>query len=216
MRTKRLLGAIALVLLSIAYFTLSRPPSHGILPTGDPDSVLQTDLVIAEDTISHQGDAADVLERIDAVLPEDAVDTNATVVRVIDGDTIIADVDGIGQATIRLLGVNTPETVDPRKPVECFGNEASAFTRRTLAEGLRVFLAADPRADEVDKYGRLLRNIILGDGTDVNAMLIREGYAYAYTSFPLTPERKRELTMLQDEARELERGLWSPDACGAR
>lgn len=216
MRIKRLLGAIALALLALAYFVLFPAPSPGIPPTGDSDSVLQAGSVISEDSTYQTDDAVDLPEQVERIVPDNAVETNATVVRVIDGDTIIANVDGIGRATIRLLGVNTPETVDPRKSVECFGKEASAFTHRTLAEGLRVFLAADPRADEVDKYGRLLRNIILEDGTDVNAMLVREGYAYAYTSFPLTPERKRELTMLQDEAKELMRGLWSPDACGGR
>jgi len=142
-----------------------------------------------------------------------AAPSNATVASVVDGDTIDVLIDGEGDARVRLLGVNTPETVDPRKPVECFGKEASSFSKSTL-EGKRVRVVADPRADERDKYGRLLRNVFLEDGTDMNATLVASGFAYAYTSFPLDPERKRQLVRLQDEAKNGERGLWASDACG--
>lgn len=157
-------------------------------------------------------------------LPDDAVVSpepvhqvggfgNAFVARVVDGDTIAADVDGTtDQVKVRFLGVNTPESVDPRRPVECFGKEASAFLKH-LIEGKRVSLVSDPEADEVDKYGRLLRNVVMEDGTDVNAYLVEEGYAFAYTSFPQNAERKAELLRLEREAREAERGLWSPDTC---
>ncbi len=140
--------------------------------------------------------------------------TNATVVRVVDGDTIIAKLDNEPKDfTIRLLGINTPEVVDPRKPVECFGREASDHAKHILLPGMRIDLEADPAADERDKYNRLLRNIILADGTDFNAQSVAEGYAYALTSFPLTPARKRELNKLQEDARLATRGLWSPTTC---
>lgn len=141
--------------------------------------------------------------------------TNALVIRVVDGDTVEARLDEGTGAKVRLLGVNTPESVDPRRPIECFGKEASKYTE-TLAEGKRVRLEPDPQADEVDKYGRLLRNVILEDGTDVNAALVRDGYAYAYLDFPLNRERKAELARLQDEARLAERGLWNPDTCSGQ
>lgn len=141
------------------------------------------------------------------------IKTNATVTRVKDGDTFVVKLDGEGEEfTVRLLGVNTPETVDPRKPVECFGKEASQFTKSKLADQ-RVRLDADPQADERDKYGRLLRNATLADGTDFNASLVKEGYAYAYLSFPLAPARKAELKRLETEAREGKRGLWGDGAC---
>lgn len=142
------------------------------------------------------------------------VQTNATVVRVVDGDTLVARLDSENKEfTIRLLGVNTPETVDPRKPVECFGKEASAFAKKTL-NAKRIRLDADPQADERDKYDRLLRNVTTAEGVDFNAELVRQGYAYAYLSFPLNPERKRELKSWQEEAKINERGLWAPEACG--
>jgi micrococcal nuclease len=141
------------------------------------------------------------------------VAANATVTHVVDGDTLDVKIDGGEEARIRLLGVNTPEVVDPRKPVECFGKEASAFTKSLLAAGARVRVNADPQADERDKYGRLLRNIVLEDGTDLNATLVASGYAQAYLSFPLNPERKRQITKLQNEAKASKRGMWAPDAC---
>lgn len=145
-----------------------------------------------------------------------ATSTNAIVVSVVDGDTIEAREDGKETVEkIRLLGVNTPETVDPRRPVECFGKEASSFTKK-LMEGKRIRLASDPEADEVDKYDRLLRNIILEDGTDVNALLVREGYAYAYVSFPQNRARKAELKKLQEDAKLHARGLWNPTTCNGQ
>jgi micrococcal nuclease len=145
--------------------------------------------------------------------PSSAVlETNATVTHVVDGDTLDAVFDDGLEARIRFLGVNTPETVDPRKEVECFGKQASDFSKEMLS-GARVLLAADPQADERDKYGRLLRNVYLEDGTDFNALLVEKGYAYAYLSFPLDKERKAELKRLENEAREAKRGLWAMDAC---
>lgn len=141
------------------------------------------------------------------------VQTNATVIRVVDGDTFEAALDAEpGEWKIRLLGVDTPETVDPRKPVQCMGKEASDFAKQML-DGKRVRLDADPQADERDKYGRLLRNVLLEDGTDVNALLVRAGYAHAYLSFPLTPARKVELRDLQEQAKADSVGLWDPAVC---
>lgn len=138
-----------------------------------------------------------------------ADETNATVVHVVDGDTLDANIDGLGTVRIRMLGVDTPEVVDPRKPVQCFGKEASAFSKKTLSVGSRIRLLPDPEADERDTYGRLLRNVYLADGTDYNAYLVKQGYAHAYTYFPLTPSRKVQMIQLQREAKEAGRGLWA-------
>lgn len=142
------------------------------------------------------------------------VEANALVIRVVDGDTLEARLDSepATEYKIRLLGVNTPETVDPRRAVQCYGKQASDFTKNTL-NGKRVRLDADPKADERDKYGRLLRNVILEDGTDFNALLIREGYANAYLSFPLNAARKVELRKLEAEAKAAKRGLWGVEGC---
>lgn len=147
--------------------------------------------------------------------------TNAFVVRAVDGDTLVVKLDDETNSStsperrVRLLGMNTPETVDRRRPVECFGKEASAYMH-ALVDGKRIRLEADPQADERDKYQRLLRNAFLTDGTDVNATMVREGYAHAYLSFPLNPHRKRELKKFEQEARIAQRGLWNPTTCNGQ
>lgn len=120
-------------------------------------------------------------------------------IRVVDGDTIVLD----SNERVRLIGVDTPETVHPSKPVEFFGKEASAFTKRTV-EGKKVRLEYDWQRK--DKYGRTLAYVYLSDGTFLNAEIIKQGYGHAYTKFPfkyLETFRKYER-----EAREQGRGLW--------
>ena len=119
--------------------------------------------------------------------------------RVVDGDTII--VQGVGR--VRLIGVDTPETVDPRRPVECFGKEASAFTTRLL-EGQHVRLEYDQ--ERTDRYGRTLAYVHLEDGTFANAEIVRQGYGHAYTRFPF--HYLDEFREHQREARQADRGLW--------
>jgi micrococcal nuclease len=155
-------------------------------------------------------DAAEALD--DGTTLTAVIETNASVTHVADGDTFDVTLDNGENATIRMLGVDTPETVDPRKPVQCFGKEASNLTKSKLTDA-RIYLAADPQADERDKYGRLLRNVTLEDGTDYNLYLVQQGYAHAYLSFPLDAARKKQLADAEKEAKEQKRGLWAPDAC---
>ena len=119
--------------------------------------------------------------------------------RVVDGDTII--VRGVGR--VRLIGVDTPETVDPRRPVERFGKEASAFTKRLL-EGRRVRLEYDQQ--RTDRYGRTLAYVYLPDGTFANAEIIRRGYGHAYTRFPF--RLRDRFRRIEREARSAGVGLW--------
>jgi micrococcal nuclease len=131
--------------------------------------------------------------------------SSALVERVVDGDTL-AMADG---ERVRLIGVDTPETKKPGAPVECFGKKASAFTER-LVEGRRVRLERD--AEARDRFGRLLRYVVrLPDGLDVNAELLRRGYATTLTIPPNVRHADRYVR-LQREARRAGRGLWS--ACG--
>lgn len=127
--------------------------------------------------------------------------------RVVDGDTIV--VRGVGR--VRLIGVDTPETVAPGRPVEFFGREASAFTKRLL-EGRRVRLEYD--RERTDRYGRTLAYVHLADGTFANAEIVRRGYGHAYTRFPFRYlDRFRQL---EREARSAGRGLWNPAASPSR
>lgn len=122
------------------------------------------------------------------------------VTRVIDGDTIEIE---SGQK-IRYIGIDTPETVDPRKPVQCFGVEASNRNKQ-LVEGKRVHLEKD--VSEVDRYGRLVRYVYVGD-TFINLVLIREGFAYSYT-YPPDVKYQSQFTEAERLAREQKKGLWS-------
>ncbi len=127
------------------------------------------------------------------------------VTRDVDGDTIDVQM-GSQKETVRFLGIDTPETHDPRKPVQCFGLAAAAHTK-ALLEGKDVRLEPDPTDSDRDKYHRLLRYVYLPDGTLVNAELIRDGYAFAYTVFPIT--KLDEFRALETEARSNNRGLWA-------
>ncbi len=104
---------------------------------------------------------------------------SAPVVRVVDGDTVDVRLDG-QVARLRLIGIDTPETVDPRKPVQCFGREASAKAHELL-DGQTITVEADTTQDDVDRYGRLLRYIWLPDGRLFNQEMIGQGYAFEYT-----------------------------------
>jgi micrococcal nuclease len=127
------------------------------------------------------------------------------VVRVVDGDTLIVRIFG-GKERVRLIGVDAPESVRPDAPVEWFGEEASAFTKR-LAEGKSVRLVGDPRTANRDKYNRLLRYVYLPDGRHLNAEIIRQGYGHAFTWHPFS--KLNEFRALEREAREAKRGLWA-------
>lgn len=126
----------------------------------------------------------------------------APVVRIVDGDTIIVRLDG-QQQRVRYTGVNTPESVDPRRAVQCFGKEA-ATRNRELVGGKTVWLEKD--VSETDRYGRLLRYVSV-DGVLVNAALVGEGYARAAT-YPPDVRYAERFRLLEQEAREAQRGLW--------
>jgi micrococcal nuclease len=147
-------------------------------------------------------------------------DATATVTRVVDGDTIEVTITattsgpGAGAAAIgqeydvRLIGIDTPESVKPGTPVECFAREASAAAKALLL-GQEVRLVKD--VEETDRYERLLRYVYIEDEM-ANARLVANGYAFAYT-YPPNVRWSELFVELEREARENDRGLWSPDAC---
>lgn len=124
--------------------------------------------------------------------------------RVVDGDTVRVRVGGKVEP-VRLIGVDTPESVKPGSPVECFGKAAAAFTRREL-EGRRVRLERD--AEPRDRYGRLLAYVTReGAGRSHNEALVAEGYAKPLT-IPPNVRYSDVFARLAREAREARRGLW--------
>jgi len=107
---------------------------------------------------------------------------------------------------LRFIGVDTPETHDPRKAVQCFGVKAAAFTKSLIGTS-NVRLESDPLSTNRDRYNRLLRYIYLPNGTLVNAEIIKQGYGFAYTGFPFT--KSDEFLKDQTTAREQNKGLWN-------
>jgi micrococcal nuclease len=130
---------------------------------------------------------------------------NATVVRVVDGDTIDVTVGGT-EERVRLIGIDTPETVKPNTPVECYGPEASAHTKQLLPAGTPVYLERDMVAR--DDYGRLLSYVFRTDGVFVNRDLIDNGFARV---LEIKPNLAYHVYFEQgaDAARAAGLGLWS-------
>jgi micrococcal nuclease len=127
-------------------------------------------------------------------------DNLVKVVRVIDGDTVEIE----GGERVRYIGIDTPETVDPRKPVQCFGVEASKKNKE-MVEGKMVRLEKD--ITDRDKYNRLLRYVWVGD-VFVNLELVKQGFAYSY-SYPPDIKYQDRIVKAQEEARGAKRGLWN-------
>lgn len=138
------------------------------------------------------------------------------VVRVVDGDTFeLSD-----KSRVRLLGIDTPEVHDSEKlerDAESSGQDVKTIKRlgkiasdyvKSIVEGKRVRLERDPKNDDKDKYGRLLRYVYLEDGTCINAKIIKDGYAQVFDKFEIS--KIDEFRKLQKEARENNRGLWGP------
>ena len=131
------------------------------------------------------------------------------VVAVVDGDTLKVNMPE--RTTIRVIGIDTPETVDPRRPVQCFGAEASARAH-ALLDGKSVSLEFDASQGREDRYGRTLAYVWLPDGRSFNEAMIAEGYAHEYTYD--TPYRyQRAYRHAETEARRADRGLWAPGVC---
>jgi micrococcal nuclease len=179
------LAALALVIVAVASFASS---SFSAPSSGGGDVVLAT--------------------RVDGF-------EIARVERVVDGDTIVVSRRGSSaHETVRLVGVDAPETVDRDRPVGCFGPEASEFLTELLADGTAVYLEADPVQGDTDRYGRLLRYVYEfaadGPGESVNLQLLRDGYAEAYRG---DHQRQSEYDEAERDAEDSGAGLWS--ACSA-
>jgi micrococcal nuclease len=138
--------------------------------------------------------------------PPAALET-VRVVRTIDGDTIEVERSNKQRVQVRLIGVDTPETVHPSKPVQPYGPEASAYTKERLT-GKTVQLEYD--VERTDKYGRTLAYVWLGQEL-FNATLVQEGYAQVMT-IPPNVKYADLFVQLQVKAREAKRGLWGLEA----
>lgn len=132
------------------------------------------------------------------------------IVSVVDGDTVKINLDS-KTTTLRLIGLDTPETVDPRKPVQCFGMEASNKAKELLS-GKKIRIEKDSTQGDLDKYGRTLAYIYLEDGTFYNKYMIEQGYAHEYT-YDLPYKYQAEFKKAEKDAQSKQLGLWSPSTC---
>lgn len=126
------------------------------------------------------------------------------VTRVVDGDTIEINIRG-KREKVRLLAIDTPETVDPRKPVQCFGKEASR-KMKSMVEGKYVKLVDDRSQGNRDRYGRLLRYVYDGK-IFINREMVSQGYAFSYKEYPT--KYLNEFNELEKQARKKNLGLWN-------
>ncbi|MBI2482746.1 thermonuclease family protein [Candidatus Uhrbacteria bacterium] len=164
--------------------------------------MLVTMVVFVLGVLQHRDDRAARSTAVSAIAPAPvAQDGTVLVVRAIDGDTIELE----GGALVRYLGIDTPETVDPRKSVQCFGPEASQ-ANHAFVDGKRVRLVAD--VEDRDQYGRMLRYVYLVDGTFVNLALAQQGFAAAYT-YPPNVAHAEDIRAAVRTARKEGRGLWA-------
>lgn len=142
--------------------------------------------------------------------PEKGVVTNQpglyNIARYVDGDTIVVNMNGTNE-TIRFIGIDTPETHKPNTPVQCYGPAAAAHTQNTIkAAGGKVRLVSDSLSTNRDRYNRLLRYVYLPDGTDLNELNVKEGYAFYYPYFPFS--KKADFKAAEDGAIASKKGLW--------
>jgi micrococcal nuclease len=122
----------------------------------------------------------------------------------IDGDTIAVNMNGKVES-VRMIGVDTPETHKPNTPVQCYGPAAAAFTKNAIGSS-RVRLASDSKSTDRDRYNRLLRYVYLPDGRLLDELLVQNGYGFAYTQFPFT--KSDQFSADQDSAKATNKGLW--------
>lgn len=215
-------------LTSLFIFLAIVLPDPGSVPEPgitQQDSLIQEEIAQLDETATEDK-KADEIENVlvPTELPEQSTtntnteqESNQTtepiyykVISVVDGDTIKISM-GSTVETLRLIGIDTPETVDPRKPIQCFGIEASNKAKGLLS-GQEVRIESDSSQDTRDKYGRLLVYVYRSDGLFFNKYMVEQGYAYEYT-YETPYKYQTDFKHAQQSAQNNQRGLWSSNTC---
>ncbi len=163
-----------------------------------------------------ESSSSNIFDRLKAektIRTDDVPENSYPVLKIVDGDTIDVLVEN-QTVRVRLLGINSPESVDPRRPVECFGKEASRYLKNIL-EGSIVRLEKDRDKPDTDEYGRWLRYVYMND-IFINRDMIANGYAYEYTYHNEQYQFQDEFNDAEKSARESQIGLWNKDTCGGK
>ncbi|MBU0999155.1 thermonuclease family protein [Patescibacteria group bacterium] len=202
-----ILGGLVALFIVIGIF--GPKPEKGAVQNTDqdiPTVAINSEIENGDPVVSETSSTSKVLKT--------TTDTNSyryySVSSVVDGDTVKINVDGTIE-TFRLIGMDTPETVDPRKEVQCFGVEASNKAKELLS-GKKVRIETDASQGTYDKYNRLLGYVYREDGLFYNKYMIEQGYAHEYTynsPYKYQTEFKNAQKLAQDNLR----GLWSPNTC---
>ncbi|MHB9096076.1 MAG: thermonuclease family protein [Eubacteriales bacterium] len=187
-------------ILVVSAIVLTVWATRGFLPGQTPRKQNETNIILSENKLIEAYKGGNGLPRKQ---PPDEEGNTYRVVKVTDGDTIKVNIDGRVEP-VRFIGVNTPEIHHPQKSVEAWGKEAAAYTAKLLAgQKVRLIYDVQPR----DRYGRLLAYVYTSDGTFVNALLVKEGYAQVMT-VPPNVKYQALFTELQKMARKSRKGLW--------
>ena len=205
MKKKLILGSLGALFLILLLSGGGIEPQQTSAVTSEPVEVKAEETVASEEVTENQ--PVQENSKTPSGVP---VSNLYQVVSVVDGDTLKVSMDG-NVETIRLIGIDTPETVHPTKPVECFGKDASDKAKSILT-GQSVRIELDPTQGERDKYNRLLAYIFLEDGINFNKFMIVEGYAYEYT-YNLPYKYQSEFKKAEADAEILKKGLWADGVC---
>lgn len=215
-------GGLALIsFIGIGSFAPGTAPENPVITQNNTAEITQDTQEVPNVSESSTDIDTNQIVNVDtnsAKVNQESVDTKQksnqsplyAVVSVVDGDTIKLSMDGTTQ-TIRLIGMDTPETVDPRKPVQCFGKEASNKAKELLT-GRSVRIEMDASQGTLDKYGRTLGYIFRDDGLFYNKYMIEQGFAHEYT-YNIPYKYQSDFKAAEKSARENQRGLWSTDTC---
>lgn len=214
----KIIFAVTIIVLSIFGIILSDNSSNLSSPFKNFSAIEESDQITSGNQIMGSSDsevtvspsALDEGLSEDEVVSESVEDSEYKVIKVVDGDTLDVEIDGKTER-LRLIGIDTPETVDPRKSVQCFGKEASKAAKELL-EGQFVILESDETQGERDKYKRLLRYVFLPDKTNFNLYMVAEGYAHEYT-YDEPYKYQADFKQAEIDARAQNKGLWSPATC---
>lgn len=205
-RTSRKLLAALLVPLLL----LSATAAHNTIPASTKIERQQAQVALDQQLTNTAPPAKAELENNAPSPTSPPTQQFYMVTQVVDGDTIKVNIDG-KKETIRMIGLDTPETKDPRKPVQCFGREAS--NRATeLLKNKKVRLERDETQADRDKYNRLLRYVYTEDGTFFNQHMIAEGYALEYT-YGTPYKYQAQFRQSQSQVKSEQKGLWADDTC---
>ena len=194
-------GVAALLVFSFRSDGADSSGSPGPLDTSAPDAPI---------TSTRQGASAPTTTATTATAGMEALQPNAVVIRVVDGDTIDVDIDG-RRESVRLIGIDTPEKPGGFREAECFGDEATARVEELLAPGEPVYLERDEEL--YDRFDRVLAYVHrTSDSLFVNHQLVLEGFAEAFRFEPNTFHANL-FENAEADARSADRGLWA--ACGS-